>query len=144
MAISVLNLLSARKVETAQPKPKVYQLRDGGSLFLRVQPNGSKLWWYRYRLGGVEQVYSIGMYPKITLEAARAEFDGVDERQVAKALQLGAERAQAGGFQYIVTMNSDALPHEGFRADFDVYSHIISPKLTDVTDTGGLFGLRFE
>src|SRR3546814_9567131 len=32
-------------------------------------------------------------------------FDGVDERQVAKALQLGAERAQADGFQYIVTMN---------------------------------------
>ncbi len=38
----------------------MYQLRDGGSLFLRVQPNGSKLWWYRYRLGGAEQVYSIG------------------------------------------------------------------------------------
>ena len=26
-------------------------------------------------------------------------FDGVDERQVAKALQLGAERAEAAGFQ---------------------------------------------
>lgn len=72
MALTALNLLSARKVETAQPRPKVYQLRDGGSLFLRVQPNGSKLWWYRYRLGGAEQVYSIGVYPKITLEAARA------------------------------------------------------------------------
>ena len=42
-------------------------------------------------------------------------FDGVDERQVAKALQLGAERAEASGFQYIVTMNSDALPKDGFR-----------------------------
>jgi len=101
MAISVLNLLSARKVETAQPKPKVYQLRDGGSLFLRVQPNGSKLWWYRYRLGGAEQVYSIGMYPKITLEAARAERDrakalvkkGLDpivEKKAAIALQAEA------------------------------------------------------
>ena len=75
MALTALNLLSARKVETAQPRPKVYQLRDGGSLFLRVQPNGSKLWWYRYRLGGAEQVYSIGVYPKVTLEAARAERD---------------------------------------------------------------------
>jgi uncharacterized protein YydD (DUF2326 family) len=27
-------------------------------------------------------------------------FDGVDERQVAKALQLGAEQAQAAGFQH--------------------------------------------
>src|SRR3546814_2117345 len=57
MALTALNLLSARKVETAQPKSKVYQLRDGGSLFLRIQPNGSKLWWYRYRLGGAGQVY---------------------------------------------------------------------------------------
>ena len=98
MALTALNLLSARKVETAQPRPRVYQLRDGGSLFLRVQPNGSKLWWYRYRLGGAEQVYSIGVYPKITLEAARAERDraktlvrkGLDpivEKKAAMALQ---------------------------------------------------------
>ncbi|MGR9281441.1 ABC-three component system protein [Rhizobium johnstonii] len=71
-------------------------------------------------------------------------FDGVDERQVAKALQLGAERAQAAGFQYIVTMNSDALPKEGFQRGFDVQAHVIGTKLTDATDTGGLFGLRFE
>ncbi|TAD89910.1 MAG: DUF2326 domain-containing protein [Alphaproteobacteria bacterium] len=71
-------------------------------------------------------------------------FDGVDERQVAKALQLGAERAEAVGFQYIVTMNSDALPREGFQRGFDVEAHVIDPKLTDATDTGGLFGLRFE
>jgi uncharacterized protein YydD (DUF2326 family) len=71
-------------------------------------------------------------------------FDGVDERQVAKALQLGAERAQAAGFQYIVTMNSDALPKEGFQRGFDIQSHVMDTKLTDATDTGGLFGLRFN
>ncbi|WP_296710686.1 ABC-three component system protein [Rhodoblastus sp.] len=71
-------------------------------------------------------------------------FDGVDERQVAKALQLGAERAKATGFQYIVTMNSDALPKEGFQRGFDIQAHVIDTKLTDATDTGGLFGLRFN
>lgn len=71
-------------------------------------------------------------------------FDGVDERQVAKALQLGAERAEAAGFQYIVTMNSDALPKEGFQRGFNVQDHVMDPKLTDATDTGGLFGLRFN
>ncbi len=71
-------------------------------------------------------------------------FDGVDERQVAKALQLGAERAEAAGFQYIVTMNSDALPREGFKAGFDIRARVMETKLTDATDTGGLFGLRFE
>lgn len=71
-------------------------------------------------------------------------FDGVDERQVAKALQLGAERAEAAGFQYIVTMNSDALPKEGFKPGFDIRDHVLDTKLTDATDTGGLFGLRFN
>lgn len=71
-------------------------------------------------------------------------FDGVDERQVAKALQLGAERAEAAGFQYIVTMNSDVLPREGFKPGFDIRSCVMETKLTDATDTGGLFGLRFE
>ncbi|MAY01366.1 MAG: integrase [Gammaproteobacteria bacterium] len=70
-----LNLLTVRKIETAQSKPKPYLLRDGGSLFLRVQPNGSKLWWYRYRLGKSAQVYSIGVFPKVTLETARKERD---------------------------------------------------------------------
>ncbi len=71
-------------------------------------------------------------------------FDGVDERQVAKALQLGAERAEASGFQYIVTMNSDALPKDGFRGKFKIRDHVLDTVLTDATETGGLFGLRFE
>ena len=71
-------------------------------------------------------------------------FDGVDERQVAKALQLGAERAERFGFQYIVTMNSDAVPQEGFRPDFHISDHVIAPRLTDATESGGLFGLRFN
>jgi len=70
-------------------------------------------------------------------------FDGVDERQVAKALQLGADRAAENGYQYIVTMNSDVLPEDGYRPGFDVNAYILDTKLTDATDSGGLFGLRF-
>jgi uncharacterized protein YydD (DUF2326 family) len=71
-------------------------------------------------------------------------FDGVDERQVAKALQLGADRSSSVGYQYIVTMNSDALPKDGFRRGFDVNQFVLPTKLTDATETGGLFGLRFN
>lgn len=71
-------------------------------------------------------------------------FDGVDERQVAKALQLGADHAASVGYQYIVTMNSDALPRDGFRRGFDVNAFVLPTKLTDATETGGLFGLRFN
>lgn len=69
-------------------------------------------------------------------------FDGVDERQRASALQLGAEYAAAEDFQYIVTLNSDEtpkdLPHGRAIEDF-----ILPERLTDRGEDGGLFGLRF-
>ena len=70
-------------------------------------------------------------------------FDGVDERQVAKAVQIGSARADECGFQYLVTMNSDALPQDGFDPGFDVQEHIIPVKLDD-TPQGSLFGVRFN
>lgn len=70
-------------------------------------------------------------------------FDGVDERQVAKALQLGADHAARVGFQYIVTMNSDAVPEDGFREDFELQDFVNPTRLTDQMETGGLFGIRF-
>jgi hypothetical protein len=41
-------------------------------------------------------------------------------------------------------MNSDALPEEGFKPGFNIRDHVLDTKLTDATDTGGLFGLRFN
>lgn len=68
-------------------------------------------------------------------------FDGVDERQVAKALQIGERAARDLNFQYIVTMNSDAIPHES-PDKFDLREYILPLHLTDATEDGGLFGIR--
>jgi len=71
-------------------------------------------------------------------------FDGVDARQVASALALGASIASEAGYQYIVTMNSDELPGpELFPEGFDVNTYINDVKLTDA-EGGGLFGIEFE
>jgi uncharacterized protein YydD (DUF2326 family) len=69
-------------------------------------------------------------------------FDGVDERQIAKALQIGERAARDLHFQYIVTMNSDAVPRE-FSDDFNLEDYILPVRLTDANESGGLFGLRF-
>lgn len=71
-------------------------------------------------------------------------FDGVDERQVARALQVGAQRAEAGGFQYIVTLNTDAIPKEGFDSGFALEDYFMEVRLTDAREDGGLFGVRFD
>ncbi|WP_348945743.1 integrase arm-type DNA-binding domain-containing protein [Chitinibacter sp. FCG-7] len=42
-------LLSAANVTNAKPKDKVYTLADGGNLYLRVKPSGSKAWVFIYK-----------------------------------------------------------------------------------------------
>jgi len=69
-------------------------------------------------------------------------FDGVDERRVVKALQLGERMANRLGFQYIVTMNEDAVPSE-LPGDFDLQQYTVPTRLTDATEDGGLFSIRF-
>ncbi|MGD0025767.1 MAG: ABC-three component system protein, partial [Xanthobacteraceae bacterium] len=70
-------------------------------------------------------------------------FDGVDGRQVGHALKVAHERMLKLNGQYIVTMNSDDLDKAKKESGLDFTQHIIEPVLDD-TETGGLFGFRFD
>jgi len=70
-------------------------------------------------------------------------FDGVDGRQVIRALRVGAQTANELGFQYFVTMNEDDAFKET-ETGFDLHEHILPVRLTDATEDGGLFGERFD
>jgi len=63
--------LSDRAVQAAKPKEKQYKFADGDGLTLLIKPNGSKLWWFRYRFGGKEKTLALGEYPIRTLLGAR-------------------------------------------------------------------------
>ncbi len=69
-------------------------------------------------------------------------FDGVDGRQVISALRLGSEISRELGFQYIVTMNEDDAFKETLDG-FDLNDYVLPTRLTDATEDGGLFGIRF-
>ncbi len=69
-------------------------------------------------------------------------FDGVDGRQVISALRVGAQTANELGFQYFVTMNEDDAFKES-EAGFDLRAHVLPVRLTDATEEGGVFGVRF-
>ena len=72
-------------------------------------------------------------------------FDPVDKRQVASALSVGAQMAAKCSWQYIVMLNSDQLPAAEDRpVNFDLEAHIIPVRLSDKTESGGLFGIRFD
>lgn len=70
-------------------------------------------------------------------------FDGVDERQIAGALNLGQEATRNKGLQYIVAMNSDIFDRLPLSKDIDPKQVVLPVRLSDETETGGLFGFRF-
>ena len=69
-------------------------------------------------------------------------FDGVDERQVALALELAQRDAEQWGFQYVCALNSDTLPTGDFSAGFDL-ERFVRLRLTDESEEGGLLGIRY-
>lgn len=66
-------MLTDTQCRNAKAKEKPYKLTDGKGLYLEVRPNGSKLWRYRYRIAGKENLFAVGDYPAMGLTEARAE-----------------------------------------------------------------------
>lgn len=60
------------EIRNATPGDKPQYLFDGGGLYLQINPNGSRWWRYKYRFEGKPKLLSLGVYPDVTLKAARA------------------------------------------------------------------------
>jgi hypothetical protein len=67
--------LDERTASDAKPAERAYKLWDSRGLYLLVKPSGAKYWRLKYRRGGKEKLVSLGVYPAISLEAARGKRD---------------------------------------------------------------------
>ena len=63
--------LTDSAIKSFKPKDTPYKKADGGGLFLLISPNGSKAWRFKYRFLGKEKLLALGVYPEISLAAAR-------------------------------------------------------------------------
>ena len=79
----------APKKAAAKPAAKAYKLAIGGGLYLEVMPGGSKLWRWKYRIGGKENRYAMGSYPELSLKEAREETEAA-----RKLVKQGVHPAQ--------------------------------------------------
>ncbi len=75
-------MLTDTKIRNTKPTEKPVKLPDSNGLYLEVRPSGAKLWRYRYRIAGKENVFAIGEYPGIGLADARATR--ADARELVK------------------------------------------------------------
>jgi integrase len=98
--------LTDTAIRRAKPQAKAVKLFDGGGLYLEVNPAGGKWWRWKYRFGGKEKRLSLGVYPDVSLKAAREKRDtarqqlaaGIDPgqaRRAEKLAQAGAESFEA-------------------------------------------------
>jgi integrase len=93
--------LTEVKVRQAKPREKRYKLADGSGLFLLVTPGGGKLWRSKYRFAGSEKLMSFGVYPEVSLAAAREQHadarkvlrSGVDPMEQRKVEKVAANEA---------------------------------------------------
>lgn len=66
---------------------------DGGGMFMLVHPDGGKYWRLKYRFAGKEKLLSFGVYPDVSLKAAREKRD--DARQkLAKGVDPSEQRKE--------------------------------------------------
>ena len=63
--------LTDTAIKKAKPGPKPIKLSDQRGLYLLVTEKGSKLWRWKYRIGGKEKVMALGAYQDVSLAEAR-------------------------------------------------------------------------
>ncbi|KAB0656344.1 tyrosine-type recombinase/integrase [Burkholderia diffusa] len=101
--------LTDTAIRNAKPADKPVRLFDGGGLYLEIAPSGGKGWRLKYRFGGKEKRYSLGVYPEVTLATARKKRDeareklaaGIDPGEAKKAEKRASLLAAANSFEVV-------------------------------------------
>lgn len=83
--------LTDTAIRNAKPGEKPYPIRDEKSLYLIINPSGSKWWRWDYRFAGKRKTLSMGVYPDVGLKAARDRRDEA-RRLVADGIDPGENR----------------------------------------------------
>jgi len=100
-------MLTDKAIRAAAPRDKAYKVSDSGGLFLHISPKGYKSWRFKYRMGGKEQLLSLGAYPEVSLAEAREKRndarkllrEGRDPRLSAKRAKLVGDRGTFQAFE---------------------------------------------
>ena len=116
-------MLTALKIETAKPAERAYKIADGGGLFLLVQPSGSKLWRYKFRLQGVEGLQALGAFPEVGLAEARATH-AASRQWVASGINPVHARRANRASNALITMRRDKGTFETVYTDWSAATSV--------------------
>jgi hypothetical protein len=141
--------LTGTAVKKAKPSNKPAKLSDGKGMYLLVNPGGSKLWRWKYRVLGKEKVMSLGAYPDVSLAQAREGVDkarkvlaaGDDPMAIRKADKAATRSAAENSFETVARMwwahwkPTRSEQHAGQvmrRFEANVFPHIGSRPVSEI------------
>lgn len=121
--------LTELQVRKAKPADQPYRLADGKGLYLQVMPNGSRYWRMKYRFDGKEKLASFGVYPEVTLAAARKAClaarqllsTGTDPSEQKKEVKRARALEAVSSFE--------AVAREWFESQKDSWTEIYAGKV---------------
>ncbi|MGF6741014.1 DUF4102 domain-containing protein [Paraburkholderia sp. CNPSo 3155] len=103
--------LTDTQVRTARYNPEGAgnRLSDGGRMYLQLDKSGAKYWRMNYRFAGKDKTLALGVYPDVSLAAARKKRDevrtrlaaGMDPSAVKRADKRAARLAAGNTFEAI-------------------------------------------
>ncbi len=102
-------MLKAAEISGFPAVDTPYKKTDERGLYLLIKPNGSKLWYFKYRFGGKEKKMPIGQFPEIGLARARQIRDvarvkiaeGLDPMLQRKREKMTAKINSANSFELV-------------------------------------------
>lgn len=91
------------------PEGSGNRLSDGGRMYLQLDKSGAKYWRMNYRFAGKDKTLALGVYPDVSLAAARKKRDeareklaaGVDPGEAKKADKRAVRIAAANSFESV-------------------------------------------
>jgi integrase len=152
-------MLTDKAIRGLKPQDKPYKAADGLGLYLLIQPNGSRLWRFKYRFAGKEKLAALGAYPETGLAEARAKRDelrrlhagGVDPVAHRRAADEARVAATENSFKLVADewfnkKSSGWVPKHSVkirdRLKHDVYPWLGSRPIADITAPDVLGVLR--
>ena len=110
---------------------------DGGGLYLELTKAGGKYWRLKYRYGGKEKLLAFGVYPAVSLKAARDQAsearkvltDGGDPGELRRA-----EKAKAvhESINTLEAVSRDWMKHQAARWDVETAGRIRASLEADI------------
>jgi len=140
------NLLSDRAVQSAKPRDREYELRDGGGLSLRVKKDGTKIWAFRYTKPDTKKQVReyLGSYPVLKLADAREAVEArrtlvaksIDPANATALLSDQSEAPATVGDLYDTWYAKHIEPHRSSKSDKDSiksrFENYVRPRVGDI------------